>query len=89
MYGRGAASPNVAQLDPSPTEPLYLVTHRPILLYLREYSDIEDLGMLDPSGNGVIPVLSDILHWKRTGLWQSGGPYPEVDGCEPWMNANG
>ena len=51
-------------LDPKPTEPLYLVAFRSIHLYLQEYSELEDIGLTDPSG-GVVRILSDVTHWKR------------------------
>jgi ribonuclease Z len=56
---------------PSPTEPLYLITHRAVLLYVYEYSDLEDLGINGDLKCGVVPVLSESLHWKRTGIWQT------------------
>ncbi|KAI0251929.1 hypothetical protein BJV78DRAFT_1207788 [Lactifluus subvellereus] len=52
------------QLDPPPSEPLYLVSILPIHLYLREFSNLEDLGLSDSTdtSNGVIPILSDVLN---------------------------
>jgi ribonuclease Z len=71
------------QLNVALTEPLYLITHRPVLMYLRELHEIEDLGFDDPSSNGVIPVLSDVLHWKQTGVWQN----RDVNKVAlPWLN---
>lgn len=73
------------QLDPPPCHPLYVVSVRAVHLYLRELSDVQDLGLFDPSGNGVISVISDSLHdrasgsYLTTGLWQVGGN-------EPWLN---
>ncbi|KAF9487434.1 hypothetical protein BDN71DRAFT_1458518 [Pleurotus eryngii] len=67
------------QLDPPPTQPLYLVALRAAHVYLREYSDIEDLGLFDSSPSGVVTIMSESLHWKRperyqtTGMWQLGG----------------
>ncbi|KII91109.1 hypothetical protein PLICRDRAFT_37799 [Plicaturopsis crispa FD-325 SS-3] len=52
------------QLDPLPQEPLYVVSNWPILLYISEYSDVEDLGLSD-SGNGVRLVSSEALHWRK------------------------
>lgn len=49
------------KLDPPPTEPLYLIANSNVFLYLHEYSDIEDLGLDDPSGNGVKCILSDSM----------------------------
>ena len=34
---------------------------RPVLLYLREMSDIEDLGFDALGGNGVISILADVF----------------------------
>ena len=53
------------QLQPPPTQPLYLVALRSIHIYLRELSDIQDLGLNDSSGNGIITVLSEAIHWKQ------------------------
>lgn len=47
------------QLDPPPTEPLFLVALYSVILGLKEFSDIEDLG-LDYSlrRSGVVPMHS-------------------------------
>ncbi|KAJ7573869.1 hypothetical protein C8J56DRAFT_1173192 [Mycena floridula] len=71
------------QLDPPPTTPLYLVTLHSIHIYLRELSQLEDLGLTD-EGNGVITVMAEALHWKK-------GDYPDVGrwrvhGNEPWRD---
>jgi len=52
------------QLDPPPTEPLYLVSILPVHLYLRELAHLENLGLSDSTdtSNGVIPILSDVLN---------------------------
>lgn len=50
------------QLDPPPVEPLYLIAHSNVFLYIYEYADIEDLGLDQPNGNGVKCILSDVLH---------------------------
>ncbi|KAI0305153.1 hypothetical protein B0F90DRAFT_1701754 [Multifurca ochricompacta] len=51
------------QLNPSPTDPLYLVSTLPIHLYLRELANLEELGLSDSinTPNGVVPILSDVL----------------------------
>lgn len=72
------------QLDPPPLEPLYVVGIRSVHLYLREQSDIEDLGIDDPSGSGVISILSDSLNFRgpmiaRYGKWQ-------LKDDDEWMN---
>ncbi|KAF5375625.1 hypothetical protein D9757_008524 [Collybiopsis confluens] len=73
-------------LDPPPEHPLYLVSLRSVHLYLRELSDLEDLGLSDDSDtNGVVTVLSPALHWRQlesyctTGLWAIGG-------TEDWLD---
>lgn len=75
----------MVQLDPPPSEPLYLVSIRAVHLYLRELSDIQDLGLHDPSGNGVLTVMSEALHWKQAGTYQTEGMW-QVGGDEPWTN---
>ncbi|KAJ7614656.1 hypothetical protein DFH06DRAFT_129359, partial [Mycena polygramma] len=50
------------QLDPPAAQPLYLVADYKIHLSLREVSDIEDLGMDDPSGNGVVSIISEVIY---------------------------
>lgn len=72
------------QLTPPPEHPLYLVSIRGIHLYLRELSDVQDLGLNDPSGNGIIPVLSESMHYNTdayitTGMWQIGGDEAWLD----------
>ncbi|KAG7094254.1 hypothetical protein E1B28_007858 [Marasmius oreades] len=68
---------------PRPSEPLYLVTIRAVHLYLREMSDLEDLGLFDE--NGVVTVLSPAIHWRQyasypdSGIWQVGGDEPWLD----------
>lgn len=47
-----------------PAEPLFLVADSAVLLYLKEYSDLEDLGFGSKSG-AVKPILSEVLHYKR------------------------
>jgi hypothetical protein len=54
-----------SQLDPPPSEPLYLVTITSVHVGLREMSDIEDLGFdFSLDNNGVIPIHSVALHYK-------------------------
>lgn len=75
----------LVQLDPPPTKPLYLVTLRAVHLYLRELSDLQDLGLDDPSGNGVIMIMSEALHWKQSGAYQTSGMW-QIGGNEPWTD---
>ncbi|KAJ7089838.1 hypothetical protein B0H15DRAFT_273688 [Mycena belliarum] len=73
------------QLDPPATQPLYLVSIHKLHLYLRELSNIEDLGLDDPSGNGVVTVISDALHVKRSGEYLHHGMW-RIEGAEPWTD---
>ncbi|KAF8887345.1 hypothetical protein BD779DRAFT_1527626 [Infundibulicybe gibba] len=72
-------------LQPPPAHPLYLVTIRAVHLYLRELSDIQDLGLNDPSDNGIITVMSEALHWRETGAYQTTGMW-QIGGDEPWTD---
>ena len=68
-------------MKPPPTDPLYVVAIRPVLLALFEQSQLEDLGFGLQRG-GVVPVLADALNWK--GSWPySNGVLREV---EPYMD---
>lgn len=58
---------------------------RPVHLYLRELSDVQDLGLFDPSGNGVISVISETLHDRATGAYHTNGMW-QVGGTEPWLD---
>ena len=54
------------QLNPPPEQPLYLVAHHFVFMYLHEYSDLEDLGLDDAIEAGVKCILSDAIHvWPR------------------------
>ena len=55
------------QLNPPPAEPLYVIGTRSILLYLREYQEIEDLGINNEDGTGVIMIFSDAITSHRGG----------------------
>ncbi|KAF8075182.1 hypothetical protein FPV67DRAFT_1476334 [Lyophyllum atratum] len=72
-------------LDPPPSSPLYLVTIRAVHLYIRELSDLQNLGLDDPSGKGVVPVMAESLHWRNTGAYQTHGMW-QVGGSEPWTD---
>lgn len=52
-------------------------------MYLREVQDVQDIGIDDPSGNGIIPILSESVHFNETGEYPSG--YWGIDGDEPWL----
>ncbi|KAF9525128.1 hypothetical protein CPB83DRAFT_860056 [Crepidotus variabilis] len=72
-------------LDPPPKHPLYIVSLRTLHLYLRELSDVQDLGLFDPSGNGVIPILSESLHFRNTDSYPTTGMW-QVGGDEAWLD---
>ncbi|CAA7269249.1 unnamed protein product [Cyclocybe aegerita] len=75
-------------LDPAPAHPLYLVSIRNVHIYLREMSDVHDLGLTDPfnpSSNGVIPILSETLHYRSVGKYLTTGMW-QVGGDEPWLD---
>ncbi|KAJ6474674.1 hypothetical protein C8R47DRAFT_986730 [Mycena vitilis] len=71
------------QLNPPATEPLYLVSVHKLHLYLRELAEIEDLGLGAP--NGVVTVISDALHIKRSGEYLNYGMW-RIEGAEPWTD---
>ncbi|KAJ7623674.1 hypothetical protein FB45DRAFT_752560 [Roridomyces roridus] len=71
------------QLNPRAMQPLYLVGVHKLHLYLRELADIEDLGLTDP--NGVVTVISDALHVKRSGEYLNRGMW-RIEGSEPWTD---
>ncbi|KAF7357029.1 hypothetical protein MVEN_01039500 [Mycena venus] len=73
------------QLDPPATQPLYLVSIHKLHLYLRELAEIEDLGLDDPSGSGVVTVISDALHIKQSGDYVYHGMW-RIEGAEPWTD---
>ncbi|KAJ3514157.1 hypothetical protein NLJ89_g2531 [Agrocybe chaxingu] len=75
-------------LYPPPVHPLYLVSIRNVHMYLREMSDVHDLGLTDPfnpSSNGVIPILSETLHYRSVGKYLTTGMW-QVGGDEPWLD---
>lgn len=73
------------QLNPPPVHPLYLVSIRGIHLYLRELSDVQNLGLNDPSGNGIIPVLSESMHYRKSGAYLTTGTW-QIGGDEAWLD---
>jgi ribonuclease Z len=56
------------QLDPPPKEPLYVVAHSNVFLYLHEYSDVENLDLGDLTDHGVKCILSDSLCPQQTNI---------------------
>ncbi|KAM5533878.1 hypothetical protein V8D89_012418 [Ganoderma adspersum] len=69
-----------AQMNPPPTEPLYVVGLRQHLVYLLERQELEDHGLAGP--NRIIMVLSDALNWRFA------RPYGKNQAeDEPFMNA--
>lgn len=70
----------LVQMNPPPTESLYVVGLRPHLMYILERHEMEDHGLEDP--NGVVLILSDTLNWRFP------RPYGKNDvEDEPFMNA--
>jgi ribonuclease Z len=48
--------------------------------------DIEPSESTEPdSGNGVIPIMSEALHYKRPGAYTHSGPWG-IGGNEPWLD---
>ncbi|KAK0501702.1 hypothetical protein EDD18DRAFT_1431713 [Armillaria luteobubalina] len=72
-------------LDPPPTSPLYLVSIRSVHLSLKEVSEVQNLGFDDPSGNGVIAVMSEALHWKDPATYPDSGRWM-LGGRESWTD---
>lgn len=57
-------------------------------LYLREISDLRNLGLNDdPSANGVVSILSEALHWKNPSTYLTYGRW-SVGGSEDWLDIN-
>ncbi|KAF6761776.1 tRNA processing endoribonuclease [Ephemerocybe angulata] len=75
------------QLDPPPQHPLYFVSNSNIHIAMRDHQLLEDLGIQETShsdpmpdtGNGVIPILSEALHWKRPGVLAENGLWAVYD----------
>ncbi|OCH93318.1 hypothetical protein OBBRIDRAFT_790349 [Obba rivulosa] len=53
------------RLQPQPAEPLYVIAPSAVMRYIREQSDVEDLGVDRPE-NGVVTVPAAQLNWKET-----------------------
>lgn len=55
-----------------------------------EYLGIQDISPSDfmnpDSGNGVIPIMSEALHYKRPGVYTNLGMWG-IGGNEPWLDA--
>lgn len=58
---------------------------RALHLYLREKSDIQNLGIDDPSGNGVVTILSEAIHWTRPREYMTNSMW-RIGGDEPWLD---
>lgn len=71
----------VWKLHPPPENPLYVVGIRAVHVYLRELSDLEDLGV--DADNGVVSILADSLHVR--GPWYGKDISRDAE-VEPWMN---
>ncbi|KAF9565899.1 hypothetical protein CPC08DRAFT_143698 [Agrocybe pediades] len=73
------------QLNPPPSDPLYIVSIRGVHLYLRELSAVQNLGLDSPSENGVIPILSESIHYAARGKYSGQGIW-SIGGNEPWLD---
>ncbi|KAF9454406.1 hypothetical protein P691DRAFT_717421 [Macrolepiota fuliginosa MF-IS2] len=68
-----------------PKHPLYVISIRQVHLHLKEYHDLEDIGLCDdPDKNGVVQIMSDALNFKYNeyptmGMWRVGGDEPWLD----------
>ncbi|KAF7759808.1 hypothetical protein Agabi119p4_11503 [Agaricus bisporus var. burnettii] len=68
-----------------PKQPLYIVATRLVHLFLKEYQDLEDIGLYDdPTQDGIIHILADALNYRHdeypiTGAWR-------MLGKEPWLD---
>ncbi|KAH9924163.1 uncharacterized protein B0H18DRAFT_437455 [Fomitopsis serialis] len=51
-------------LDPAPTQPLYFIGLPSHIIYLEEHSELEDLGLNQADGNGVIAISGNHLRWN-------------------------
>ncbi|CCM00813.1 uncharacterized protein FIBRA_02855 [Fibroporia radiculosa] len=69
-----------SMMNPSPSEPLYVVGLRSTILYLQEQCELEDLG-LGNEENGVVPILADALNWRSPRGYAAAGKDDE-----PFMN---
>ena len=67
-----------------PTSPLWVVGLHHHLLYMRELHELENLGLDNSDGNGVIPVLSDALCATPPRPYYSGVLVEKLD----WLDAN-
>jgi ribonuclease Z len=71
------------------------VSIRAVHLYLRELSDLQNLGIdkgHDVIGNGelnlgsgVLSVMSEALHWRQQATYQKSGMW-QIGGTEPWLD---
>jgi ribonuclease Z len=71
-------------LDPPPDDPLYIVSVRGVHLYIRELSDIQDLGLSNAS-NGIVSVMSESMHYQEYGRYLEDGKW-SVGGKEAWLD---
>ena len=67
---------------------------RTLHLYLREMSDLQNLGIaMDPAvgiekpslGSDVVTVMSEALYWKEPDAYQTSGLW-QIGGTEPWLD---
>lgn len=55
-----------------PTSPVWVVGLHQHLLYMQEVNELENLGLDNSEGNGVISVLSDALNWRTPRAYPGG-----------------
>lgn len=67
-----------------PTSPVWVVGLHQHLLYIQEVNDLEDLGLDNSDGNGVISVLSDALSWQPPRPYPGGVQVEKQD----WLDHN-
>jgi ribonuclease Z len=48
-----------------PDQPLYLIANRATQLYLREYQDLQDLGIDDEGPAGVRVITCEDIEWRE------------------------
>jgi ribonuclease Z len=74
-----------------PTHPLYLITIRAVHLYLREVSNLFNLGLVnaqdaEKAGPGdVVAIMTEALHWRKNATYPTSGMWA-IGGDEDWTD---
>ena len=68
----------VEQLDPPCNSPIYLIANQATVSYIQEYSDLEDLGLNDPT-SGVRLIYSEDVRWRRRSCSSTSKLQDEID----------